>query len=149
MQPTLPDEAIRLLVTAKDWRAAVRQAGEALVAADVTTPDYTDQMIEAIEQLGPYIVIAPGVALAHARPSPAVKQAGQSWVTLETPVPFGNEANDPVWLVIGLAATQQDGHIDMLAHLARVLSDQDCLAGVAAARTPQQLRLVLASVSEG
>ena len=65
----LPDEAIVLGARADDWRGAVRLAGDALVASGVTTDEYTQEMIETVETLGPYIVIAPGFALAHSRPS--------------------------------------------------------------------------------
>src|SRR5689334_16584485 len=91
-------EAVRLGETAADWRAAVRLAGDALVASGATTSAYTDEMVATVEQLGPYIVLAPGIALAHARPSPAVSRAGMSLVTLRRPVPFGHRQNDPVRL---------------------------------------------------
>jgi PTS system ascorbate-specific IIA component len=120
----LPVEAIRLGETAADWRAAVRLAGDALVASGATTADYTDQMVATVEQLGPYIVIAPGIALAHSRPSPAVLRAGISLVTLLDPVAFGHRENDPVRLVIGLAAADEEGHVTALSTLAEFLSDE-------------------------
>jgi PTS system ascorbate-specific IIA component len=120
----LPVEAVRIGRTAADWRAAVRLAGDALVASGATTPAYTDQMVATVEELGPYIVIAPGIALAHARPSPAVLRAGISLVTLRQPVPFGHRTNDPVRLVIGLAAVDEAGHITALSTLAELLADE-------------------------
>jgi PTS system ascorbate-specific IIA component len=121
----LPSSAIRIGASAADWRAAVRIAGDALVASGATSDGYTDEMIRTVESLGPYIVIAPGVALAHARPSPAVLHAGLSLITLATPVPFGHRRNDPVWLVIGLAAPDANGHVDALATLAEFIADDD------------------------
>jgi ascorbate PTS system EIIA or EIIAB component len=117
-------EAICIGGRAKDWRAAVRLAGDALVASGATTPAYTNEMVATVEQLGPYIVIAPGIALAHARPSPAVRRAAISLVTLLEPVEFGHRENDPVRLVIGLAAVDEEGHITALSTLAEFLSDQ-------------------------
>jgi len=143
MQLPLPDEAIRLNVPAEDWRAAIRQAGGALVDAGTVAAPYIDEMIATVEQLGPYIVIAPGIALAHSRPSPSVNRAGLSWVTLATPVEFGNADNDPVRLVVGLAALDHDGHIDLMAALAETLSDEPCLTQALAAKTPQELRSAL------
>jgi PTS system ascorbate-specific IIA component len=134
-----PDAAVRLRVPAADWRDAIRQAGQALVAAGITTEAYTDEMIATVEKLGPYMVIAPGIALAHSRPSPAVLQAGLCWVTLATPVAFGNAVNDPVDLVIGLAALDHDGHIDLMAALAAALADEPRLARARAATTSQEL----------
>jgi PTS system ascorbate-specific IIA component len=81
-------------------------------------------MVATVEQLGPYIVIAPGIALAHARPSPAVRRAAISLVTLLEPVAFGHRENDPVRLVIGLAAIDEERHITALSTLAEFLSDE-------------------------
>ena len=44
-------------------------------------------------------------------------------MTLTKPVPFGHRQNDPVWLVIGLAAPDADGHVDALATLAEFIAD--------------------------
>lgn len=118
-------DAIRIGVLASDWRAAVRVSGDALVASGATEPAYTDEMIATVEQLGPYIVIAPGIALAHARPSAAVHRAGISIVTLAGAVPFGHRQNDPVHLVVGLAAPDDEGHVTALATLAEFLADGD------------------------
>ena len=79
--------------------------------------------VDAVAENGPYIVIAPGIALAHGRPSEAVLEVGLSLVTLAQPVDFGNEANDPVRLVIGLCATDHNTHIDIMAELATFLGD--------------------------
>jgi PTS system ascorbate-specific IIA component len=81
-------------------------------------------MIATVESLGPYIVIAPGIALAHSRPSPAVIRPGLSIVRLATPVPFGHRQNDPVRLVVGLASPDDHEHVDALATLAEFLSDE-------------------------
>lgn len=122
-ESSLPDEAILLGAHADDWRGAVRLAGDALVAAGITTPVYSDEMVAAVETLGPYIVIAPGFALAHARPSAAVLRTGISWVQLDEPVVFGHAKNDPVDLVAGLAAVDHDAHLGIMSTLARALAD--------------------------
>lgn len=113
----------------------------------MTLPPYTDEMIATVEKLGPYIVIAPGLALAHSRPSPSVQRAGLSWVSLSTPVEFGSAKNDPVDLVIGLAALDHDGHIEMMSELARVISDEDTLAALRAADSVEALHGILDAAS--
>lgn len=141
----LPLEAIRIGAEATDWRGAVRRAGEALVASHATDPAYTDEMIRAVEELGPYIVIAPGIALAHSRPSPAVRHAGVSLVTLARPVAFGHRVNDPVRLVVGLAAPDEEGHITALATLADFLSDEHRREGLIGVTDPAQMRRMIVS----
>jgi PTS system ascorbate-specific IIA component len=150
--PALSDllaaDAITIGADAPDWRAAVRAAGDALVESGATSTAYTDEMIAAVEELGPYMVIAPGIALAHSRPSPAVFRAGVSIVTLREPVAFGHAQNDPVRLVVGLAAPDEEGHVTALSTLAGFLADAERLEALIAARTPDEVRRMVASFEE-
>ncbi|MBZ4015337.1 PTS sugar transporter subunit IIA [Streptomyces purpurogeneiscleroticus] len=140
----IPAEAVRLDVAAADWREAVRAAGDLMVATGTSTGEYTTEMIENVEANGPYIVIAPGFAFAHARPSPAVLKTGMSWVRLAEPVEFGHEANDPVSLVVGLAARDSGAHTEAMAALARLLGDPETERALHEARMPEALVAVLA-----
>lgn len=108
---------------ADNWQQAIELAGLGLEQSGRATKKYTRAMVTAMAELGPYMVIAPGLALAHARPSADVLETGLSLVTLSTGVPFGNKANDPVRLVIGLSAQDHDSHIDLMAALSELLMD--------------------------
>jgi PTS system ascorbate-specific IIA component len=145
----LPDAAIMIGASVADWRDAVRAAGRGLVAAGATTDAYTDEMIVTVETLGPYIVIAPGIALAHSRPSPAVRRAGLSLVTLDPPIPFGHRTNDPVRLVIGLAAPDDEGHVNALATLAEFLADDERRSALLSAGDARTVRSLFASWEDG
>ncbi|MFF0744610.1 PTS sugar transporter subunit IIA [Streptomyces sp. NPDC004111] len=144
----LPSEAVRLDVLVADWKEAVRDAGEVLVATGVTTADYTAEMIRNVEENGPYIVVAPGFAFAHARPSPAVLRTGMSWLRLARPVDFGHETNDPVDLVVALAARDAAEHTAAMASLARLLGDPETSRALHEAPTPEALHAVLAGQQE-
>lgn len=135
----LTEDAIAVRAEASDWRDAVRQAGALLTAVGVTTDAYTDEMVQTVEKLGPYIVLAPGIALAHSRPSPAVNRAGIAWLQLAEPVEFGHQTNDPVWLVVALAALDHDGHLELMSALAAVLGDTDLLARLREADSPARV----------
>lgn len=139
----IPVDAIRLDVAAPDWQGAVRAAGDLLVNTGVSTDAYTQEMTRNVEENGPYIVIAPGFAFAHARPSPAVHRTGMSWVRLAGPVNFGHETNDPVHLVVALAATDSGAHTQAMGALARLLADEGTAAELDRAPTPEALREIL------
>jgi PTS system ascorbate-specific IIA component len=94
------------------------------------------------------MVIAPGIALAHSRPSPAVLRAGISIVTLRQPVAFGHPQNDPVRLVVGLAALDEEAHVTALSTLAEFLADPARLEALIAAETPDQVRHMVARFEE-
>jgi PTS system ascorbate-specific IIA component len=123
LRESLSERSIALGEQHGDRDAAVRRTGELLAAGGSVDLDYTDEMLAALEQYGPYIVIAPGVALAHARPSPAVRGIAFSILTLVPPVPFGHPENDPVRLVVGLAAPDDESHIEALRQMADLLGD--------------------------
>ncbi|MGR3932000.1 PTS sugar transporter subunit IIA [Streptomyces sp. BRA346] len=144
----LPVACVRLDARAADWREAIAVAGGLMVDAGFTTAEYTAEMIAGVEENGPYIVVAPGVAFAHARPSPAVRATGMSWVRLAEPVAFGHETNDPVTLVVALAARDSGAHTSAMASLARLLGDPGAAAALAAAPTPEALRAVLSGDEE-
>ncbi|QEO13589.1 PTS sugar transporter subunit IIA [Agromyces intestinalis] len=147
--PPLPDEAVVVRADAADWRAAVRAAGRGLVRSGAARADYTDRMIAVIEEFGAYVVIAPGLALAHARPGPDVRHAGLSVATLATPVAFGHPHNDPVRVVIGLAVASVDEHVAGVASLANVFNDPAAVGRLAAATTPDEVRAALGAVATG
>lgn len=140
--PPLPDSAIVLGDDASEWRAAVRAAGRALARSGATNDAYSDRMIGVLEEFGAYIVIAPGLALAHARPGPDVLRNGLSVVTLADPVPFGHPHNDPVRVVVGLAVTGADEHVASVAGLANVFNERTAIERLASASTIDEVRRV-------
>jgi ascorbate PTS system EIIA or EIIAB component len=143
--PPLSAAAIELRADVADWRAAVRVAAEVLARTGAATPAYGDEMVRMIEEHGPYVVIAPGLALAHARPGPAVLADGLAIVTLSTPVAFGHPHNDPVSVVLGLAIATADEHLAAVASLANVFNDSSAVVELTAATsTDEVLRIMRA-----
>src|SRR5450432_1969919 len=143
--PPLPAEAIALRVPVDDWQGAVRAAAAALTAAGIAQPSYADEMIRMIEEHGPYVVIAPGLALAHARPGPEVLRDGISVVTLATPIYFGHPYNDPVSVVLALAVDSPDAHVALVAELANLFNDSTAITDLAAATTVEEVQRLFGS----
>jgi PTS system ascorbate-specific IIA component len=61
-------------------------------------------------------------------------------VTLAEPITFGNDANDPVKLVFGLCAVDHDSHLDLLAELSALLSDNETVNILLNAVDSEQIR---------
>ena len=141
--PAIPDSAIVLRAHAADWRAAIGAAGAALTASGFATEEYADQMERMVDEHGPYIVIAPGLALAHARPGPAVLADGIAVVTLAEAVPFGHPHNDPVRVVLAVAVTTAARHLQIVADLANVFNDSDAVDRIADAESADAVRAIL------
>ena len=124
MQNRIKTEAVRLKYEAKDWEDAVRTCGEILEKLGCVEHRYIDAMVDTVRKLGPYIVIGPGLAMPHAKRSSGVLKSGISVLTLKTPVFFGNEDNDPVCLLIGLAGINDNLHLDLLSVIATVFEEE-------------------------
>ena len=148
LRDALSEVTIALNERLGDREAAVRRSGELLAAGGHVDPSYTAEMVAALEEFGPYIVLAPGVALAHARPSPAVHGVAFSVLTLDPPVAFGHPENDPVRLVVGMAAPDDESHIEALRQLAELLGDDARRERLMAATTVQEV-LALVGTGEG
>ncbi|WP_378147548.1 PTS sugar transporter subunit IIA [Cnuibacter sp. UC19_7] len=142
-QPSLPPPAVSVGVAASDWREAIRSAGDALEEDGTTAPGYADRMVAMVDDRGPYIVIAPGVALAHARPGDDVLRTGWSVVTLAQPVVFGHPHHDPVSVVVGFAATEPDAHVTGVARIANLFNDEALASSLAQAASPDAVRALL------
>jgi PTS system ascorbate-specific IIA component len=135
----LPKNRIRCKVYAEGWREVVQKTGAVMAGADLVEPVYIEAMIRLIEDSGPYLVIAPGVALLHARPEDGVKKAGMALLTLSEPVEFGHSSNDPVWIAFGLAATTDTSHIDAMAELATWLSQPGAIDALKQSESPDEI----------
>ncbi len=144
LQELTPPERIVLDVEAPDWREAVRIAGRLLVQSGVVTPSYVDAMVATAEELGQYIVVAPGVALPHARPEQGALATGLCLVRLATPLDFGNPANDPVELIFGLAAVDKQLHVRAMQALASLLLNENLVRRLKTARSAKEIQAVFA-----
>ena len=77
---------MRVQLHAADWREAITLSGQVLEEIGSITHEYTENMIRAVEEMGPYMVIMPGFAIAHAAPCAAVLKEDLALITLAEPV---------------------------------------------------------------
>jgi mannitol/fructose-specific phosphotransferase system IIA component (Ntr-type) len=135
---------IRLNKSAENREEAIRLAGEVLIDNDVVENRYVDAMVDSCNELGPYIVLVPGVAMPHARPECGANKVGISIVTLEKPIVFGNEENDPVHTVIAIASDNNENHIGIISSLSKFLMDSKRVELLRVAENPKEaIRAVL------
>jgi mannitol operon transcriptional antiterminator len=126
-RPVLTKENVLLNAVATGWEEAVRIAGELLYNNGYVEKRFSQAMINAVREMGPYIVLAPGIALPHARPEDGALKTGIALVTLNKPVNFGSVVNDPVDIIIGLASVDHVSHIQLLQRMCNFLADNDKL----------------------
>jgi mannitol/fructose-specific phosphotransferase system IIA component (Ntr-type) len=127
LQDLLGEMTIELNVEVKDWVEAVRFGGNLLYKNGCVTEEYVQAMIDNVREIGPYIVVTKGVAMPHAQPNKGALKVGVSLITLKNPVNFGNDENDPVYIVICFSATDSKTHLKALSQLAKLLDNEEAL----------------------
>jgi PTS system ascorbate-specific IIA component len=141
-------DSIHLQAEAADWKEAVRIGVDLLVRADTVEPRYYDAIIRMTEELGPWYVLAPGMAMPHGRPEEGVKKNSFALVTLKTPVNFGEPDNDPIDILVTLAATDAKTMTeDSIVAVATFLDDEDRIRRLRAAKTRADLEAIFADLS--
>lgn len=127
--------SIVLLQEELEFTQACRLSTELLVQDGKAKPSYVTEVLDNLAELGPYFVIAPGVALVHAKPSESVIEMGFSLLHLASGAISGFE-NDPVKLVFAFCSPDADSHIELLGSFAESLS------------TPGKMNLLLNASAE-
>lgn len=133
---------MRVQLPAADWREAIALSGKVLEDCGSITHEYTESMIRAVENMGPYMVIMPGFAIAHAAPCAAVLKEDLALITLAEPVCFGSP-NDPVTTILCVACIDRDSHMRALQTVAEALCADGVMEKLASARTVEELHATL------
>lgn len=143
----IPDSII-FMKSCPDWQSAVRQSCAPLLARGTIEPAYIDAIISNLNELGPYIVIAPDVAIPHARPEAGARAMGMALLKLEEPVAFGPEPDQQARLLFAFSATDSHSHQRALKQLAQLIMDEEKFAALAAATSAAEVLALINSVSQ-
>ncbi|UXN35125.1 PTS sugar transporter subunit IIA [Avibacterium paragallinarum] len=120
----IENRSVKLNQTAQNWEEAIKIGTDMLVESGAIEPRYYDAIISMVKEMGPYIILAPGLAMPHARPEEGVNRTAFALVTLTTPVAFESE-EEPVSVLITLAGSDSDQHMQGIMEITQVLEDSD------------------------
>lgn len=140
-------ENLKIRNETMDAYTALREIGNLLVNSQSVKLQYVENMITSYQEFGPYFVIAPGVAIAHAKPDESVICDDIALMICHSPVIF-NSHNDPVTMLFGLCATGSHQHMEVLMKVANLLSDTEAQMRIMSVNDEQELFALLNSLSE-
>lgn len=146
----LKHNLIKVNVEATNKEEAIKAVGQLMLDGDFVEPEYIDAMVDMANENVSYIVITNGVAMPHARPSDGAKKICSALITLKEPVKFGHETNDPVKLLIALAATDSSSHLELMQDIATVFDDEALVEKMKNSQSEEEIiELVKEKTSEG
>ena len=123
----LTPDKINVINSIDNWKNAVRLSAEPLLAQGYMAEHNIEAILKSHEELGPYYLLAPGLAMPHARPEQGALRNGLSLLHIKEGISFGSTENDPVYVIIMLCARSGNEHITMIGELAELFSDQQKL----------------------
>ena len=116
---------IRLNEPCSTWQEAISKGTKILEEKKFITDKYKVAIIKSIEEMGPQMVIVPGIVLAHLAPGKFCKKLGFSITTLKKPVIFGFPRHDPVKVVITLSLVNEHIYKKALMQLFNILQNRN------------------------
>lgn len=148
LNEVLTADKIQFADSAASWQEALQMASQPLLADQSISQNYIDAMIENVKEMGPYIVIAPGIALPHARPEAGVNKLGMSFLQLKESCAFSEKPEHQVRLFFVLAAIDNETHLKALSQLSKMLSDSDNLEKLQKADTAADVLEIINQYSQ-
>lgn len=119
----LDKKNVRILDGASDWKEAIRMSVLPLEEDGCVEPRYKEAIISEVEKLGTYIIIAPYIALPHARPEHGVLKSQIAITLFRNEVKFDKE-DAVAQLFLTLAATDSSSHLNALMKISEILQDK-------------------------
>lgn len=117
-------ELIQLNVSCKDKEEAIRLSLKPFLDNKYIEESYIEDVLKNLNSYGPYITIAPHIAMPHASTTSGVMKSGFGLTTLEEPVVF-NCDHDPIKYLFPICATRNDGTLGTIAALSNIISEPD------------------------
>ena len=139
----LPTENIQIVDSVCDWKQAITLAAQPLLDKESITQVYIKAILNSHQELGPYYILAPGLAMPHARPEQGGIKNGLSFLHIKQGISFDSEDNDPIYVVIMLCAISGDEHINMITALADIFSDDERLSALLKASSMEKIQAVI------
>lgn len=137
------DTTITLQESVEGWPQALELCAKPLLDLQVIEPEYVTAIIQQHHTLGPYYVLAPGLAMPHARPEEGAKGLGLSLLKLKQGVSFGAGEFDPVNVIVMLAAPDKNSHIEMISSLAELFSSDTDMAELHQVNTLEEIKTII------
>ena len=123
----IENNSIKLNQTAANWEEAIKIGTDLLLVSGAIEPRYYDNIVSNIKEMGPYIVLAPGLAMPHARPEEGVIRTAFGLTTLAQPVDFDGEQ---ISVLVTLAGSDSDIHMEGIMEITQIFDDPDSEDGV-------------------
>lgn len=128
---------IHIAKSVSSYSEAIWLVAKPLLEQDFIEERYIETIIQQFNPMEPYIVIAPYVAIPHASPEDGVNKLSMSLLSLKEPVLFTER--HPVQLLVMIAASDYQSHLNALMQLNELLFDPHCVQQILNMNSPAMI----------
>ena len=140
----LEPSQIRLSGTARTKEDAIAEASAILVGAGAVTADYHDFMLQREETVSTYMGNLLAIPHGTNEGKDTILASALSFVRYDEALDWGGEE---VRFVVGIAG-KDNGHMEILTKIAIVFSDDDEVAKLLAADSPEAVLEILGDIND-
>lgn len=134
----LENDSIQLSKKVENWQEAIKLLMKPLEISKAVTENYAKAIIDRTEEIGPFYIIGPSVAMPHERGELGALKNAFTFLTLEHPVEFpGNEMVD---ILVGFSATNSDEHIaESIPQVVMIFEDDSSFDDIRKIKSKEEL----------
>lgn len=123
--------------------AALELTCSSLIDNGKVKPSYLEAIKQKHKEIGAYYVLAPKIAMPHARPEDGVNEASLQVTVFKNGVDLESDDNGDVYFSITLAAMDSDSHIQTIMALSELFQNDEDIEAIIAADNQSEIASIL------
>lgn len=131
-------ENVQIIERAVGWKEAILLSVKPLVENGYVESRYGNEIIKNVEKMGAYFLIAPGIAMPHARPEQGVIETQIGLTLFQEPVHFQGKSNEAKLFIV-LAAADNENHMNAMSAIANAISTESRIQNLCEAENEEVL----------
>lgn len=136
----IENDSILVCQDADTWEEAVKLGTDRLVKSGALEEKYYEQIVKATNEMGPYYMLLPGIAMPHARPEDGVIKDCFGITILNKAVKFSDDEDEYAQILLTLAATSSDAHAEVaIPQIIELLEDEEIIDKLVAAKSVEEV----------
>jgi PTS system ascorbate-specific IIA component len=137
------NKLVKLVESVDTWEEAVTLCFEGLLADGYINKEYIPKVIKMGKELHFHFLLAPGLAMPHARPEDGAVKTGVSLLIVKNGVHFEDHQHNPVHCLIGLCAVDGNAHLEFMMEIASLFGDESIIDTLKKANSVEEILEIL------
>lgn len=126
-----------------DYKSAIELGVKLLEKNKKATINLKDAILESMKKNGPYFIVSPMLALAHAAPGNYCLEPSMSLIVFDKPISFSKDKKHDVQVLVTLSAPDATSHMDLIVWFAKVFGNQEIVDKLCKVKSINEIKTIL------